>query len=564
MSGPLIETISCKFRSRVECEEWQEKISDQIRSSRQSAVLPSKLSVVPILPAPPPHVSYSQPRQSPPYTELTGWIRDMISARLLTHSQVRNLQTASLARPHRLEATICPPGNLSTNCPVILKEPNPFGFIHYIPSDDSSEYNVMVDSQGSQQAESFHVKEMSFQVPRSLLNSSVSSLTKTENVLSRLGVSDETEDSSEWQDQSQSDQDNIGPWGRRLPPNNQLPVDQRLRVASEGFYNVGDSERRDIRTVQSNSAPSFSHLTTCGHHRTKLEKEKKIAFRTEERGQREESPPNWISCFPSPKTKRKRPKIPVDVYGKHSDRKNESPIKFIDKTPSANSLNLPYCPPVKVDYENFCKVDLVGATREVVKPPRTVNCDIPKRGSSSSSTAAQVSSQLIVIPLENSCRLASVPTSPSSPSSPVPERKHRSEVVAQLGGCGRCQSRRSTDSGLTDMTGHSNSSQSVRHSRLQARGLTSLTTSSQTLSSLDSNLTTVSPHSKSLGDIILVKTESQPALSDCPEEPDKSGPVHNWTRTKEIYKTGLYAHWWLNASLTPISEEISDSLAENL
>ena len=77
----------------------------------------------------------------------------------------------------------------------------------------------------------------------------------------------------------------------------------------------------------------------------------------------------------------------------------------------------------------------------------------------------------------------------STPSSPVPERKHRSEVVAQLGGCGRCQSRRSTDSGLTDMTGHSDSSQSVtspasvRHSRLQA----SLTTSSQTLSSLDSN-----------------------------------------------------------------------------
>ena len=173
--------------------------------------------------------------------------------------------------------------------------------------------------------------------------------------------------------------------------------------------------------------------------------------------------------------------------------------------------------------------------------------------------AGQVSSQLIVIPLASSV-----------PTSPVPQRKHRSEVVAQIGGCGRCQSRRSTDSGLTDMTGHSNSSQSVtspasvRPSRRQPRGVTGLTSSSQTLSSLDSSLTSASPHSKSLGDIGLVNTESQPALSDCREEREKSLPAHNWSRTKEIYKTGLYAHWWLNASLTPISEEISDSLAENL
>ena len=140
--------------------------------------------------------------------------------------------------------------------------------------------------------------------------------------------------------------------------------------------------------------------------------------------------------------------------------------------------------------------------------------------------------------------------------------------MAQLGGSSG-STRRSADSGLTDMTGHSNSSQSVtspasvRQSRLEARG-PHLTSSSQTLSSLDSNLTTISPHSKSLGDIILVKTESQPVLSDCPEEPDRSAPAHNWARTKEIYKTGLYAHWWLNASLTPISEEISESFAENL
>jgi len=54
ISGPLIESISCHFSSRAECSDWYEKISSNIRSSRQSAVLPSKLSVQPI---PPPHKS---------------------------------------------------------------------------------------------------------------------------------------------------------------------------------------------------------------------------------------------------------------------------------------------------------------------------------------------------------------------------------------------------------------------------------------------------------------------------------------------------------------------------
>jgi len=54
ISGPLIETITCTFRSRAECEEWHEKISDQMRSSRQSAVVGSKLSAQP---TPPPHKS---------------------------------------------------------------------------------------------------------------------------------------------------------------------------------------------------------------------------------------------------------------------------------------------------------------------------------------------------------------------------------------------------------------------------------------------------------------------------------------------------------------------------
>ena len=70
------------------------------------------------------------------------------------------------------------------------------------------------------------------------------------------------------------------------------------------------------------------------------------------------------SCFPSPKTKRKCAKFPEAVYAKSSARKKESPIKFIDKTPSANSLNLPYCPPVKLDYESFSNVDLLAGRTE--------------------------------------------------------------------------------------------------------------------------------------------------------------------------------------------------------
>lgn len=52
ISGPLIETITCTFPSKAESQDWHEKITSQIRTSRQSAILPSKLSVQPL---PPPH-----------------------------------------------------------------------------------------------------------------------------------------------------------------------------------------------------------------------------------------------------------------------------------------------------------------------------------------------------------------------------------------------------------------------------------------------------------------------------------------------------------------------------
>merc|ERR1711862_719293 len=51
-------TITCTFPSRAESQDWHEKLSSQIRTSRQSAILPSKLSVQPL---PPPHKTGLQP-----------------------------------------------------------------------------------------------------------------------------------------------------------------------------------------------------------------------------------------------------------------------------------------------------------------------------------------------------------------------------------------------------------------------------------------------------------------------------------------------------------------------
>ena len=68
--------------------------------------------------------------------------------------------------------------------------------------------------------------------------------------------------------------------------------------------------------------------------------------------------------------------------------------------------------------------------------------------------------------------------------------------------------------------------------------------------------------SVSLEDVKICEEEKTPDTAFTPSPAVKSP---QWSRTKEIYTTGLYAHWWLNASLQPISEEnLSDKLTENL
>ena len=178
----MIETITVLFRSRADCSDWADKISHQIRAARQSAVMPSKLSVQPL---PPPHVSprhyqMSTPGvpgpgyhgHSPPYVALTAWIRDNLAQNKLTFNQIKSLQRPSrvvsdspasgLSRSHKVECVIFPSSSqrldiisesdqrghsLLDKEPVVLEDPqiiqesNPFGYIHYIPSisDNNSE-----------------------------------------------------------------------------------------------------------------------------------------------------------------------------------------------------------------------------------------------------------------------------------------------------------------------------------------------------------------------------------------------------------------------------------------
>merc|ERR1712106_131875 len=59
------------------------------------------------------------------------------------------------------------------------------------------------------------------------------------------------------------------------------------------------------------------------------------------------------------------------------------------------------------------------------------------------------------------------------------------------------------------------------------------------------------------------------SCSDIPRSIPEQGhaivPPTKWNRTKETYKTGLYAHWWLNASLQPITEEYTpETMSTNL
>ena len=639
-------------------------------------------------------------------------------------------QSSARPRFHRVECVIYPTKDESvikksvsevksemnrSKSPVTLKEPsiqresgstesNPFGFIHYIaPSDQSDKitHNIVVEgedlitlvlptsdnieSNNDEEMISYNDDEMTFLLPRSLLNSSLESMchSGTDNMLSQLGVSHETDESSSPCHPAYL-QPNAAPWGKRLPNyNDQFQSQQyvnyeRYRVASEGYFGPQPSIARPAmpNMMHSNSLP----LLNKSEVRPRQSKQNNPAFT------KEESPPNWISCFPSPKSKRKSAKIPEDVYTKAVRSQDDSPIKYIDKTPSENSLNLPYCPPVKIDYENFSNSELFKLNRNITENERRVDSPkIPKRRAHSKIRSRSLSrtrtSQLAVIPIDD-------------PSALEKPKQHYSQVVAhidmyptqksqQAARC-TCDSRRSSDSGLADMLTHADHCPLSPHStKGSSQSMSSIplfmSPSSSRLSHISSNHSsnrhiykhhrppqgqvqtptdlhqiseipppspdrpprrtsaqcmqcTCSPnrqndqqkcHFNSIDSHMNATfhppqyqytrspTSNYPKRSsNLPESPlDQERPPHphlttlyslslddiqnpyrdqadqafscsdipntipsqpivppaGWNRTKETYKTGLYAHWWLNASLQPITEEfIPETMSTNL
>ena len=162
---------------------------------------------------------------------------------------------------------------------------------------------------------------MAFLLPRSLLNSSTDS--QSRSIISRndtihsMGVSNETEE-------SYNPGVAIGPWGKKLPATNQFEeerVEPRFRVASEGCYDQRQKVAPKTPIVQSLSAPALN----------KEPRPRRVKVQCKHHLQKEESPPDWLSCFASPKTRRKHFSRQEDLYSKSSSRslshtKSQSPI----------------------------------------------------------------------------------------------------------------------------------------------------------------------------------------------------------------------------------------------
>ena len=551
-------------------QEWQAALQQQVRAARQSCVLPSKTPS--LQPLPPPHVS----TLTPPYSDLTAWIRSALAQNQLSLEHIRSLRKPgrvfteaenTKTRQHKTECVIYPQLKVAQPSlealdrnimmefhrkqkeapapatPVSLKEPespgfaesNPFGFIHYMERKEEPVTGALYEGERpSDEIVSYDEVHMRHLLPKSLLESKPSLVSRQDTLESQESLL--THDA---------------PWGRRLPP--LAGTAPPLRVTSE----LGPAPRQEHRSVpHSSSAPAL----------TSPKSRRKGAPRKA----REVSPPDWISCFPkSPKPRRR---VPEDAYTKGPPVR-PPPMKFIDKTPSANSLNLPYCPPVLVDYEDFSNSQLFRLQAE--EQPANLGFtspQLPRRNKTRlhskvrrSRSLDRSTSQLVVIPVESEelprmhCSEL-VTTVAAYPSFPRRQESVRAPVCT-------CDSRRSSDSGLADVLVHTDpcplgrSLQSVTSlpgphqphppaprqcscgAPLPPPQLTIPPPPPQLSQSLDHLATSPPP-----------RGDEQAALS-CGDLASGPSPPSRWTRTKETYKTGLYAHWWLNASLQPITEE---------
>ena len=106
---------------------------------------------------------------------------------------------------------------------------------------------------------------MTFLLPRSLLNSSTDSKSRTisrNDTIHSMGVSNETDD-------SYTPGVDIGPWGKKLPATNQfeddpLRTEPRFRIASEGCYDKRPKTSTKTQIIQSLSAPVLNKAATNG------------------------------------------------------------------------------------------------------------------------------------------------------------------------------------------------------------------------------------------------------------------------------------------------------------
>ena len=488
--------------------------------------------------------------------------------------------------------------------PVSLKEPdtpdstdNPFGFIKYIDPPEEA-------PSSQEETISYDEEKMTSMLPRSLLDSCPS----------LLGLR-----------QEQVDQGKDAPWGKRLPPLHGTSSPPP-RVTSDS----PQPSRKALRPLpHSTSAPMLVRKNVLG------------------RQKREESPPDWISCFPkspkpshkpermktpeglispkprrkmmepvnvavpekvkSPKPRRKAEPIPEDAYMKTPTRQRAPSMKYIDKTPSADSLRLPYCPPRQIDYEDFSNSEIF-----LLPPPSTspgyASPQLSRRNSKTARLHSKIrsrslgrsSSQLAVIPVEDPAllpkvhrtqvvavveayprRQEQVVRSPWSSSGQDPRTLHGPggwqepeagaggwqehgplsgtwQEQGARGGVCTCDSRRSSDSGLADVSCHMEPCPLGRS--LQSLPSNPSTRPPPRTCSCGVPLPPPQHYSRSLDQLPTSASPTRPQDSQALSCSDLAGeqsplPASRWSKTKETYKTGLYAHWWLNASLQPITEE---------
>ena len=93
-AGPMIDRILCMCQTKVESLKWVEHFKQQIKVSRQSAVMQGSH------PPPPPHVSAN----AQPFELLTSWIRDRLVSGSLGRTALRGLtQTESYSKKFQLD-----------------------------------------------------------------------------------------------------------------------------------------------------------------------------------------------------------------------------------------------------------------------------------------------------------------------------------------------------------------------------------------------------------------------------------------------------------------------------